>query len=387
MVFHNEDQLLQVKAAILAKDPYFSERYTKLLAEADLLLAKTPDPVVNKTVIPPSGDQHDYLSFSPYGWPDKSKKDGLPWKPIDGVTNPVSRGRDTDYTRLSELAETLDVLTFTYYYSGNTRYSDKGLEHLRAWFVNPETRVNPNINYGQGVPGLTDGRPAGIIEWKRISSVVTALQIFDKGGVLPAEIKAGTRAWMERYLDWLTTSPLGKEADALPQNHSSWYDYQVVGLMIHLGRLDEAKARVEKAKTSRIAAQITPDGRQPRETGRTKSLHYSTMNLWALTNLTFMGRKLEIDLWEFETPDGRSLRQAYQFLAPYALGEREWTYQQITPGGAQAVIESDLKPLFSKASTLLKRNLVEVPVDGSLQLSPLDALKYPPLERLTTFKP
>ena len=70
LVFHNEDQLLQVKAAILAKDPYFSERYTKLLAEADLLLAKTPDPVVNKTVIPPSGDQHDYLSFSPYGWPD-----------------------------------------------------------------------------------------------------------------------------------------------------------------------------------------------------------------------------------------------------------------------------------------------------------------------------
>lgn len=73
------------------------------------------------------------------------------------------------------------------------------------------------------------------------------------------------------------------------------------------------------ALMTRIVAQINPDGHQPGETWRTKSFHYSSINLWAFVNLTFMGRKVVGDLWEFETDDGRSLRQAYRFLEPSAL--------------------------------------------------------------------
>lgn len=94
------------------------------------------------------------------------------------------------------------------------------------------------------------------------------MQIFDKEGVLPAEMKTEIVTWMNRDLDWLLTSKLGMEADALPQNHANWYNFQVVGLMLYLGRIDEAKTRIEDAKTSRIAAQIKPDGRQPKEIGR-----------------------------------------------------------------------------------------------------------------------
>lgn len=34
--------------------------------------------VVNKAVLPPSGDKHDYMSMAPYWWPDETKPDGLP---------------------------------------------------------------------------------------------------------------------------------------------------------------------------------------------------------------------------------------------------------------------------------------------------------------------
>ena len=82
LVYFNQGQLLQVKAAVAAKEPYFFDRYARLLAESDSLLANDADPVVNKTMVPPSGDMHDYLSYAPYRWPDETKKDGLPWKAI-----------------------------------------------------------------------------------------------------------------------------------------------------------------------------------------------------------------------------------------------------------------------------------------------------------------
>ncbi len=382
LVYFNEGALLRVKSAIDAKDPYFFDRYTELLVASDLLLASDADPVVNKTVVPPSGDIHDYISYAPYRWPDETKEGGLPWKAIDGVVNPVSRGADTDYVRLRTFSGALETLSFAYYFSGDAKYSQKGVELLKIWFVDPDTRVNPNINYGQGVPGLAEGRPAGLIEWSRISTVITAMQIFEKGGVLPADVKTEILAWMQQYLNWLLTSQLGKEADALPQNHANWYNYQVVGLMIYLGRTQQAKAKVEDAKRSRIAAQILPDGRQPRETGRTKSMHYSTMNLWALANLTFMGRKVGVDLWEFETEDSRSLRQAYRFLEPYALGEKDWPYKQITRGGAREAIRTVLKPLFAKTSSLLGVELSGGKSDWYLHLSAIDVLRYPPEDKL-----
>lgn len=383
IIYFNGDHLLQVKNAIKAENPYFLASYQQLLAEADLLLEKAPDPVVNKSVIPPSGDLHDYTSYAPYRWPDESKKDGLPWKAIDGVINPVARGSDTDYLRLGEFSETLEKLSFAYFYSGDTKYADKGVELLRVWFIDPRTCVNPNLNYTQAVPGLAEGRAAGILEWARISKVVTAMQLFEEGGILPREVKEGIRTWMESYLDWLVNGKLGKEADALPQNHANWYDYQVVGLMIYLGRTEDAKARVEAAKTSRIATQISPDGRQPLEIGRTKSVHYSTMNLWALTNLTFMGRKVGVDLWDYETADGRSLRKAYEFLRPFALGEKEWPFRQITPGGPKAAIEKELKPLFMKSATLLKFQSLADGMNARQSMSPLETLQYPPQAKLS----
>ncbi len=386
LVFFNQSHLSRVKTAIDAKDPFFLERYVELLAESDRLLAKAPDPVVNKTVIPPSRDKHDYVSYAPYRWLDETKKDGLPWKAIDGVTNPIARGKDTDYTRLVDFSESLEKLSFAWYFSGEAKYADKGIELLRVWFIDPETRVNPNLNYTQGVPGVADGRPAGILEWARISKVVTAVQLFEEGGVLPHDIQTGIRDWMEIYLEWLLNDKLGKEADLLPQNHANCYNYQVVGLMLYLGRNDDAKARVEAAKTSRIAAQITPDGGQPLELGRTKSIHYSTMNLWSLANLTFMGRKLGVDLWDFETTDGRSLPKAYAFLMPFAQGVENWPYKQITPGGAKAAIETELKPFFSKSATLLEIDSLDKGVEGVSNLSALESLQYPPLGKLVHFK-
>lgn len=380
LVYFNEAHLSQSKAAIASRDPAFLAPYQQVLGESDALLAMDPDPVVNKTIVPPSGDLHDYISYAPYRWPDETKADGLPWTARDGVVNPVSRGPDTDRIRLENLLTAVEKLSFAFYFSGDGKYADKVLELLNAWFISPASRVNPDLRYAQSIPGLPPGNPAGFIEWSRFSRVITAVQLLDQGGVLPAGTKAGMGAWFEHYLDYLLTSEQGQATNALRQNHANWYNVQVVGLMVYLGRREEAKAKVEDARTSRIAAQIRPSGQQPLETGRTRSVHYSTMNLWAFAKLTFMGRKLGVDLWAFESESGSSLPQAFRYLEPFARHEKPWPFREISPGGAEAAIKAGLRPLFRNTATLLNLQGFDWSLEEDVQRTPLEVLQYPVLK-------
>jgi hypothetical protein len=382
LIFYNETHIQLVRKRIKAKDPYFSMNYEEVLKAGIAALEYELDPVTNKTQVPPSNDMHDYLTYAPYRWPDPSKPDGLPWIARDGIINPVSRGADTDFTRKSAFFDAIEKLAWTYYFSEDNRFAEKAIELIKGWYLDPETRVNPNMNFAQGVPGIADGRQAGVHEWKPQAEVITAMQMFEADGILPADIKSGMVDWLNEYLIWLTTDTMAISAGHTRQNHANYYNHQVVGLMIYLGRNQEAKAIVEDAKQSRIADQINPDGTQPREMGRTRSVHYTAGNLWLMTELILLGRKLDVDLWDHETEDGRSIKKAYEYLVPYMLGDKEWTRKEIREGGAEKAIEDLFLPLFSKASTALGVKLIDPEIKTYHKLKPLDVLRYPPRECL-----
>ncbi len=383
LIYFEETLLTEVKKRLASGDPYFVEAYNRLLADAMLELGKKANPVTSKSITPPSGDKHDYLSIAPYWWPDPSKPDGLPWIRKDGQVNPATRGDDTDQLRLSNLFRSLELLSFAYYFSGDVKYATKIKELIGSWFIVKATRLNPNVKYGQGVPGGDPGRPAGIIEWVGVAHLVTALQLLSRDGLISPEDRAFVVTWLADYLKWLRTSDLGKEEDASGNNHGNWYDFQVIGMMLFLGMESEAKLKVEEAKWMRISKQIEPDGRQPAELARTKTVNYCTMNLWAMTRVTNMGRRVGVDLWKFSTPDGRGIKKAFEFLRPFVTGQEPWPYEQITNGGAQNAINSLMKPLFSKASSVLGEDLLPIDVDVARDISYLDVLQFPPSERLS----
>jgi hypothetical protein len=311
---------------------------------AEAAMTRGPFSVVHKTRVPPSGDKHDFLSLAPYWWPDPSKPTGLPYVRRDGEVNPESR-RDTDDGPFDKMVDSVTALVQGYRATGDERFASRAALLLRVWFLAPATRMNPNLEYGQGVPGRNDGRGAGIIATRRLVQVVDAARALEALPSWTASDRGGLQAWCADYAVWLRESRHGREEAAAENNHGTWYDGQFVALLLYTGGRAEARVVIDTRTKERLAAQIEPDGRQPRELARTRAWSYSVMNLEGWFTLARLASEAGVDLWHYRTKDGRSLRAALDYLRPYAEGSAKWPYQQITP-----FRPDDLAPLLRQAA-------------------------------------
>jgi hypothetical protein len=348
----------------------------QLRAKADKALKAGPFSVVHpKPKQPPSGDKHDYMSMAPYFWPDPDKKDGLPYIRRDGRTNPERDKYDAPV--MGRMSSNVKTLSLAYYLTGEEHYAAHATKLLRAWFLDEATYMNPHLNYAQFIPGITEGRGIGIIDTCRLLPAIESIGLLRGSPSWTKADQAGMERWFRAYLTWMQTSKLGKDEAAATNNHGSWYDVQVATYALFLGDRDTAKTVLEQCKTKRIARQIEPDGRQPRELGRTKSFGYSLYNLEALFNLATMGDQLGLDLWRYETADGRSLRKALDYLVPYGTGEKKWTAEQLGK-----MPYANLVPLLRRAANAYRepnyeRMIARLPEKGNDETL---NLLYPPRE-------
>ena len=138
------------------EQPAYATAYHQLTHEADLLMQAEPVSVMMKKKVAVSGDKHDYMSLSRYYWPDPSEPDGLPYIVRDGESNPELE--EFDRPRLAQMANNVTTLSLAWYFSQDERYAQKAVEQLRVWFINKSTRMNPNLNYAQTIPGKFGGK-------------------------------------------------------------------------------------------------------------------------------------------------------------------------------------------------------------------------------------
>jgi hypothetical protein len=323
------EHVTAVKESLLRGDPQFRSALTELDADANVALKIKPVSVMDKDVTPPSGDKHDYMSQAPYYWPNPSTANGLPYIRKDGQRNPEI-DRITDRANLQRLARTAFTLGLAYYLTGRQDYAQHAADLIRAWFLDPSTRMNPNLNFGQGIPGIAKGRAAGIVETRFLPEIIDAVMLLQGSSAWSVTDDQGIKDWMRAYLTWLEENRLGREEATRGNNQETWYEVQVISLALYTGQPDVARATLRRSRTA-IGKEFEPDGSQPRELARTRSWDYSIFDLTAFLRVAALGNQVGVDLWNYETKDGRSLRKGLGFLVPFATGEKRWPYKQITP--------------------------------------------------------
>ena len=338
------DELIRARQRIHGNDAALLSALRRLEHDALRALDGGTYSVVHKKLAPPSGDKHDYMSIAPYWWPNPSTRDGLPYVRWDGEVNP-ERDDTSDRQRLDNLVQRIKTLAIGYFFTGKEEYAAQAVTLLRAWFLDDATKMTPHLKYAQAVPGRNVGRGAGIIETHNLPELVDAIGLLSGSKSWSSIDHKRLQDWFRAYLTWLIESPEGKaEANAV-NNHGSWYDVQMAAYALFVGREELAKKVMAEFSSKRIAKQIEPDGRQPHELARTRAWDYSIFNLEALFNAASIADKLGIDLWTYETQDRRGIRKALDWLVPFAVGEKKWTYKQIS-----AFQPAKLAPLLRRAA-------------------------------------
>ncbi|MEX0613808.1 MAG: alginate lyase family protein [Pirellulales bacterium] len=340
----DSEQLVRARQQLRDGDAGLEPALKDLKREAHDALSEGPFSVVNKPATPPSGDKHDYMSLAPYWWPNPDTPDGLPYIHRDGERNPaIAKLRNRE--DLGKMAETIETLALAYYFTGDEKYAARVRLLLRTWFINAETRMNPNFNYAQGVRGHNTGRGQGLIESRLFMQSVEAVGLIAGSPHWTDQDELALRDWFSEFLNWMLTSRIGRDEGNAKNNHGTYYDLQVAVYALYLDNTDSARQVLESVGEKRIAVQIEPDGRQPLELARTKAWSYSIGNLSGLMRLAALGERLGVDLWHYETEDGRSIRVAIDFLVPFGLGEQQWPYQQIDGFSRRAI-----RPLLRQAA-------------------------------------
>ncbi|MBB6428394.1 alginate lyase family protein [Algisphaera agarilytica] len=321
-------RLAEVQARVQAGDPALEPAVAALIEIAEETMELPMVSIADKPSTPPSGNKNDYVSLSPYWWPNPDTEDGLPYVRRDGEINPE---RDLyDVNKLGDFGKVVSWCGFAYYFTGDERFAEEAVKRIEHFLIDPETRMTPRMQYGQFVPGVNNGRKYGVIETLRLRWVPDAISLLEGSEAMTPEVMSGARQWFADYAIWLNTSEFGTGERDGPNNHGTWAEAQIAYYSAFAGDWDTVKEMADRVP-ERIAHQFEPNGEQPIEIERTKGLDYTEFNLRAMTELAVLAERVGVDLWSFQTDDGRSIRQGFDFAMPYFASEADWPYKQITP--------------------------------------------------------
>lgn len=319
----DKDNLDQIKAKIDRQDPFVMPAYQTLISKAEKALSMGRLSVVDKSLTPPSQDKHDYMSLGPYFWPNPKTKDGYPYIRRDGKVNPNAL-IDSDSPRLVRLTNALETLALAYYYTNNTKYAQRAVEMIQIWFINDTTKMNPHLKYAQGIPGTVPGRALGILDGRHFVRILDSITLIENSNLLSSKDLEVIKQWVKDYQNWLLNGEYAYDESHRPNNHGTFYDYQVVGYALYLEQPKKAKELLTNAQYIRLGSHIGSKGQNFHELERTRPLHYSLFDLEAMIGLALYSDHYdEVNFWTF-TINQTSLKKAIDYVIKYKNNRDMW---------------------------------------------------------------
>ena len=268
-----------------------------------------------------AGGKHDFYSEGDYWWPDPKNPD-RPYIQRDGMSNPNNFVEDRK--ALIRFSQIMGALGSAYLVSQKDIYVKQAITHLKAWFVDTATLMNPSLLYAQAIKGKATGRGTGIIDMIQMIEVAKGVEAMEQSKAMDANTLAKTKQWFADYLTWVTTHPYGIDEREAKNNHGTCWVMQVAVFAKFTNNqplIDYCKNRF---KTVLLPNQLDKDGSFPLELKRTKPYGYSLFNLDAMATICQELSTKDDNLWEFTLPDGRNMKQAVFFMAPFVTDKTQW---------------------------------------------------------------
>src|SRR2546427_7830869 len=171
----------------------------RILKAANQYLSEKPITVTASSSPRSAGGPHDFFSEADYWWPDPKDPNG-PYIQRDGMSNPDNF---VEHRRaLMRLSVQVPALVAAWKLTKDKRYAAHAALHLRAWFIDERTRMNPNLQYAQAIHGRTTGRGTGIIDTIHLVEVARAIEAMEPSGVLAASEAKAIEQWFADYVQW-----------------------------------------------------------------------------------------------------------------------------------------------------------------------------------------
>ena len=293
----------------------------RILKAAKQYLKEQPVTITSASSPRSAGGKHDYFSEADYFWPDPKNPDG-PYINRDGMSNPDNF--NTHRLALIRMSMQVPALTGAWMLTRDAAYARHAALHLRAWFVDDATRMNPNLQFAQAIHGRTTGRGIGIIDTVHLAEVARAISHLEHSKALSARDSDQVRSWFADYLKWMTTSKNGGEERETKNNHGTCWLVQAAEFARLTAQPEVMADCRERLRTVLMPHQIAADGSFPEELRRTKPYGYCLFNLDAMAMACQILSTPQDNLLRFELPDGRGLRKAMAYMAPFIRDKSKW---------------------------------------------------------------
>lgn len=295
----------------------------QVLTEANWAMQQKPITVTAETSSRSTGSKNDFYSEGDYWWPNPEKPEG-PYIQKDGLTNP--QNFIAHRLAMIRFSQIIGALASAYQLTGNDKYVKQALVHINAWFIDPVTKMNPNLLYAQAIKGVATGRGIGIIDTIQLMEVVQGILAMQKSKAFAKSTIEGAKTWFSAYLTWLTTHQYGKDEMNAKNNHGTCWVMQVACFAKFTNNKQLIDFCIDRYKNVLLPQQMETDGSLPLELKRTKPFGYSIFNLDAFATICQLLSTKENNLWNFETADGRGIKKGMTFLYPFLADKSKWPY-------------------------------------------------------------
>jgi hypothetical protein len=300
--------------------------HDRILQSAAHNLTQTPTPLTTFPCPRSPGTPHDFYSEAEDYWPDPSNPTG-PYVVRTGAPNPDAFTAHRD--ALLNVCICVPALTAAYVLTNEARYAQQALTHLRAWFIDPSTRMTPSLLFGLTVPPAKTGRFEGVVEAAHLAEVVQCVPFLTNFEAFAESDRVALQKWFAEYFEWLNTSRLAGLARDNKSHHGTSWLLQAAAIAHLTQTVDDAPltALRHQYKSSSIRAQILVDGTFPHELTTPNPYRNTLFNLDMFAGVCVLLSTRFESVWDYELQDGPGMRTIIARLYPYILDRGKWPYK------------------------------------------------------------